>query len=104
MVPMKQDFYGKEDFDVTAKLLAERAGILNWAMEGWRRLEKRGFFTQPGSGVELLQRLRANTSTIGMFVTWPLRMRSTYEAALRAVSLARIGAGNNRNGKRFEGP
>ena len=39
MLAMEQDFFGKEDFDLTEKLLAERAGILNWAMEGWRRLK-----------------------------------------------------------------
>src|SRR5262249_4496361 len=45
-----------------------RAGILNWAMEGWRRLKERGKFIQPSSGMELLHRLRASTSTIGSFV------------------------------------
>ena len=38
MLSMDQDFFGREDWDLTEKLLAERAGILNWAMEGWRRL------------------------------------------------------------------
>lgn len=65
---MDQSYLGKEDWDLTDKLLAERAGILNWAIEGWRRLRIRDRFVQPKSGVELLQKLRANTSTIGMFV------------------------------------
>jgi putative DNA primase/helicase len=69
MLKMDQSFLGKEDWDLTDKLLAERAGILNWAMEGWRRLQARDRFVQPGSGMDLLQTLRANTSTIGMFVT-----------------------------------
>ena len=68
MLSMDQDFYGREDFDLTEKLLAERAGILNWAMEGWRRLRGRGRFMQPASGLELMNRLRASTSTIGSFV------------------------------------
>jgi putative DNA primase/helicase len=68
MLSMDQDFYGREDFDLTEKLLAERVGILNWAMEGWRRLRGRGRFVQPASGLELMNRLRASTSTIGSFV------------------------------------
>ena len=48
--------------------MGERAGILNWAMEGWRRLRARGKFIQPVSGMALVQKLRASTSTIGSFV------------------------------------
>src|SRR5262249_16959987 len=66
--PMNESFYGKEDFDLTEKLLAERAGILNWAVEGWRRLRSRGKFIQPISGMALVQKLRASTTTIGSFV------------------------------------
>ena len=65
---MDQSSVGREDWNLTDKLLAERAGILNWAMEGWRRLRLRDRFVQPASGMELLQKLRASTSTIGSFV------------------------------------
>jgi len=68
MIPMDENFLGREDFDLTEKLLEERAGILNWAMEGWRRLRARGKFIQPMSGMALVQKLRASTSTIGSFV------------------------------------
>jgi len=68
MIEMKEDFQGREDFDLSDKLLSERAGILNWAMEGWRRLQRRGRFIQPASGTELMMKLRASTSTIGAFV------------------------------------
>jgi putative DNA primase/helicase len=68
MLKMEQSFLGREDWDLTEKLLAERAGILNWSMEGWRRLRVRDGFIQPASGLELLNKLRASTSTIGMFV------------------------------------
>ena len=68
MLKMDQSFLGKEDWDLTEKLLGERAGILNWAIEGWRRLKIRDRFIQPASGLELLNKLRASTSTIGMFV------------------------------------
>jgi len=68
LIPMNQSFIGREDFDLTDKLLKERAGILIWAMEGWRRLKARGRFIQPVSGMALVQKLRASTSTIGSFV------------------------------------
>src|SRR5262249_18571726 len=68
MIPMYENFFGKEDFSLTTKLLGERAGILNWAMEGWRRLRDRDKFVQPASGMALVQKLRASTSMIGTFV------------------------------------
>jgi putative DNA primase/helicase len=68
MLEMKEDFFGREDFDLTEKLLAERAGILNWAMEGWHRLRDRDRFVQPASGVGLLGKLQASTSTMGAFI------------------------------------
>ena len=68
LIPMNQSFLGKEDWDLTEKLLKERAGILIWAMEGWRRLKARGRFIQPASGMPLVQKLRASTSTIGSFI------------------------------------
>jgi putative DNA primase/helicase len=68
MLAMEQDFFGREDFELTEKLLAERAGILNWAMVGWRRLRERGRFVQPKSGMGLVERLRASTSTMGAFI------------------------------------
>jgi len=41
---MSESFYGREDIALTDKLLAERPGILLWAIEGWRRLRERGRF------------------------------------------------------------
>jgi putative DNA primase/helicase len=49
---MTRSFYGKEDIHLTDKLLAELPGILNWALNGWDRLAKRGYLVQPGSGCE----------------------------------------------------
>ena len=37
---------GREDIALGAKLAAELPGILNWALEGWRRLQQRGHFVQ----------------------------------------------------------
>jgi putative DNA primase/helicase len=50
---LQRSFLGEEDPQLTTKLLAERAGILNWALDGWDRLSERGEFIQPASGAEL---------------------------------------------------
>jgi P4 family phage/plasmid primase-like protien len=39
-------FYGREDPGLTARLLTELPGILNWALHGYRRLRQRGYFVQ----------------------------------------------------------
>ena len=43
----RQSFCGKEDITLTGKLLKELPGILNWAIEGWKRLHSRGRFESP---------------------------------------------------------
>ena len=93
MLAMEQDFFGREDFDLTEKLLAERAGILNWAMVGWRRLKERDRFVQPASGEELLRKLQASTSTMGAFVDECCSVGAGGEGAMRGalVGLPRMG-------------
>jgi putative DNA primase/helicase len=88
MLQMNESFFGREDFDLTTKLLAERAGILNWSMEGWRRLRSRGKFIQPVSGLDLLAQLRAATSTIGTFVLECCELGYEYRVEHDALWLA----------------
>lgn len=45
VLPMHGCWLGKEDTELTAKLLAELPGILNWAIGGYRRLAKHKRFT-----------------------------------------------------------
>ena len=47
-VPLKmtESFLGREDVDLKDKLRAELAQILNWGLQGLRRLNKRGKFIQ----------------------------------------------------------
>jgi putative DNA primase/helicase len=55
-------FYGREDPNLTSKLLKELSGILNWAIEGYRRLRERGHFVQPSNAedrIEAMERLGA---------------------------------------------
>ncbi len=47
---MRESFYGKEDTELLADLRAELPGIMRWAVEGLKRLDHRGCFTEPESG------------------------------------------------------
>lgn len=64
----RQSFFGAEDHNLTGKLLAEKPGILNWAIEGWKRLKSRGRFNMPSHAEQELQEMRDLGSPVGMFV------------------------------------
>ena len=49
---LRESFYGREDQDLTSKLLNELPGILNWAIAGWAKLASFGRFRQPTSATE----------------------------------------------------
>ena len=61
-------FYGREDPGLTGKLMCELSGILNWSIEGWRRLQERGYFIQPVSSQEAISELEELGSPMGAFV------------------------------------
>jgi putative DNA primase/helicase len=64
----EQSFYGREDVDLTDKLLAELPGILNWALDGLERLNGRGRFTEPDSGQAEAEAARRLSDPIGAFL------------------------------------
>ena len=47
VLTMQNSFLGNEDPGLTSRLLRELPGILNWAREGYLRLQERGYFVQP---------------------------------------------------------
>jgi len=53
---------------LTDRLLEERPGILNWAIQGWRRLNERGYFVQPRASEEALRQLEDLASPINAFL------------------------------------
>ena len=89
-----QSFYGREDHNLHKRLMNERPGILNWALEGWFRLKTRGRLFEPdcsirvrtesrqiGSNViafkEKACRTRANASkflTLSAYIAHPIRL------------------------------
>lgn len=67
-IQMTKSFYGKEDRDLLNKLKAEVPGILNWALEGYDKLKKRGKFIQPESGKDALDYLKDNSNPLSSFI------------------------------------
>jgi putative DNA primase/helicase len=68
MFRLTESFFGREDKDLFKKLLPELPGILLWAIRGWKRLDDRGYFIQPGSGRALVEEMEELSSPIGQFV------------------------------------
>jgi putative DNA primase/helicase len=66
LLRLTESWLGREDPDLTAKLLIELPGILLWACEGWRRLRERGRFIEPE--FSLRTELNELTSSISAFV------------------------------------
>jgi putative DNA primase/helicase len=65
---LTESFYGREDPGLTVKLFSELQGILLWAVEGWRRLQERGYFAQPESGKGLAGDLHDLSSPVSAFL------------------------------------
>lgn len=67
-VSFRQSFYGREDVALTDKLLSELPGIFNWSLDGLERLNGRGRFTQPDSGLHEQEATRRLADPVGAFL------------------------------------
>lgn len=84
-------FYGREDHGLTDRLSTELPGILNWAIDGWRRLNSRGHFVPPPSSAEVTQELEDLASPVGAFIrercergpAYAVEVDSLYEAWMK---------------------
>jgi putative DNA primase/helicase len=65
---MTMSFAGREDPDLPAALKAEISSILNWAIEGRRRLREDEKFLAPESAAHLLDVAREMASPVAVFV------------------------------------
>ena len=65
---LRDSFYGREDQGLTDRLTEELPGILNWAIEGWRRLAARKRFNPPQASRDAQQELEDLGSPISVFV------------------------------------
>jgi putative DNA primase/helicase len=68
LLRLTESWYGREDPNLSDRLLGERSQILRCAIDGWLRLEERGHFVQPTEGQELLNELEDLHSPVGQFV------------------------------------
>jgi putative DNA primase/helicase len=67
IIRLTKSFFGHEDRTLTDRLLQELPSILLWAVEGWRRLQERGYFVQPDGGAEMVAEMEDLTSPVGQF-------------------------------------
>ena len=65
---LTRTFLGCEDLELTAKLRRELPGIFAWALEGLERLNQRGRFAPPESGLSIVQQVEDVASPAGAFV------------------------------------
>ena len=79
LLRLTQSFYGREDPGLTDRLLTELPGVLLWAIEGWRRLRKRGRFVQPTAADEMLGELNDLASPVSAFLRECCNIGPEYE-------------------------
>jgi putative DNA primase/helicase len=68
VLTLQRSFYDKEDMGLTERLLGELPGIFNWCIEGWQRLQERGYFQQPTSSQDAINQLYDLGSPVGAFI------------------------------------
>lgn len=65
---MTKSFFGKEDPSLQEKLIPELPSILNWSIDGWRRLNERKRFELPAASNDALASLLTLGSPVTTFV------------------------------------
>ncbi|MBI3146553.1 MAG: hypothetical protein HYZ18_15130, partial [Pseudogulbenkiania sp.] len=68
LLRLTESWLGREDVELSDRLMRELPGIFNWALQGLTRLRKRGHFQQPASGVGLIQEFTELSSPIKVFL------------------------------------
>jgi putative DNA primase/helicase len=68
VLQLRNSFYGKEDHELTDKLVTELPGILNWSLRGLDRLRRRGYFEMPQSSSDAIRQLEDLASPIAAFL------------------------------------
>jgi putative DNA primase/helicase len=88
MVVITESFAGKEDTHLTDKLRSELPGILNWALDGYSRLQERGHFVTPQSATEAQQEMADQAAPLAAFI----RERCVIEASAQVRTESLYGA------------
>lgn len=79
VIDLKESFLGREELNLEKTLMAELPGILNWAIEGHKRLNTRGRFLQPESARDRIREMEGLASPIVSFVYDRCELREDYE-------------------------
>jgi putative DNA primase/helicase len=67
-IQFTRSFFGQEDHGLTARLLTELPGILNWALDGLARLAERGRLLVPDSSRAIEGEILRQTSPVAGFL------------------------------------
>ena len=68
ILPFPNSFVGMEDRTLGHVLKQEAPGIMNWAIDGYKRLREKGEFNVPQSAIELHDSYRRSASPIRAFI------------------------------------
>ena len=86
VLPMTRSFYGKEDRALDSKLSEELAGILNWSIAGWQRLQERSLRHRPSTRPATILPDAGNLNAYGS-PNGPRRVINGSWAAIRSLPL-----------------
>lgn len=65
---MERSFFGQEDLQLKTRLMEELPSILNWSIEGWRRLTARGHFLLPEASRLAIEELEDMSTPVRAFL------------------------------------
>lgn len=99
---LTESFFGREDRGLIDRLLPELPGILNWAIEGWKRLQERGHFALPSASREAVDAIQERSSPIAAFLAEMCDLGPGLSVEKEALYAAWL-RWNERNGERNPG-
>jgi putative DNA primase/helicase len=79
---LSKSWYGREDTTLDDRIRGELTGILNWALTGLARLDRRGQFTRPPATDEAYIALQDLASPVGAFVRDRCALGAGYEVLI----------------------
>lgn len=85
IIETRRSFLGAEDHELEQRLLGELPGILNWAIAGWRDLQRAGRLPTPARAVELQDEMERLGSPIKGFAADQLVFGPGHEVEVGSV-------------------
>ena len=79
---LRKSWLGCEDRGLQARLKTELSGIFNWSLEGWERLQERGYFVQPVASADTLTDLADLASPVTPFIRERCELVDAYQVSL----------------------